>query len=86
MTSQFRTLMAFAFGIVAGIMLLYIYSMPMPWQTDGFVDTVRCGPNLGTCPDDLRCINGYCKTDVAKTLPPLSDLPIHPDRYPYRQA
>ena len=52
---------------------------------EAFVDVGRCGPNLGVCPGwpgtDLRCINGYCKSDVPPKLPAVSDLPIHPDRY-----
>lgn len=78
---QFRILMGFIVGIVSIMMLLYIYRMPQPYE--GFVDKGQCGPNLGVCPDGLRCINGYCKTDIAPSLPPLSDLPIRPDRYVY---
>ncbi len=52
---------------------------------EAFVDAGRCGPNLGVCPGwpgtDLRCINGYCKSDVPAKLPAVSDLPVRPDRY-----
>ena len=82
MTSQLRGLMGMFCAILAIMMLMYIYSTPSPWE--GFVDSRgRCGPNIGVCPDGLRCMNGYCKTDIAPTLPILSDLPVHPDRYPY---
>ena len=50
--------------------------------TDGFMDSAeRCGVDLPSCANGLRCINGYCKTDVAPVLPYFSDLPITPDRY-----
>ena len=53
--------------------------------SEGFVDAQRCGVDLSSCPTDsdsrLRCINGYCKTDVAPVLPLHSDLPLMPDRY-----
>ena len=82
MTPQFRLLMGSFCAILAVMMLMYVYSMPTPWE--GFVDARgRCGPNLGVCPEELRCLNGYCKSDIAPKLPPLSDLPIRPDRYPY---
>lgn len=58
-------------------------SNPFPIN-EGFMDpNGRCGPNLGTCPDGLRCLNGYCKSDIPSTLPPLSDLPVRPERYMY---
>jgi len=31
---------------------------------DGFVDVGRCGVDLPSCASGLRCINGYCKSDV----------------------
>jgi hypothetical protein len=39
---------------------------------DGFVDAGRCGVGLPSC-KDLRCINGYCKSDHP-AFPGLSDL------------
>lgn len=81
MTRAFRGLMGSFFGIMSVVAILYIYLMPMPWGGEGFIDAGRCGPGAGVCPDALRCINGYCKSDNPPTLPPLSDLPVHPDRY-----
>ena len=88
-----RVTIGIAVGILAVMMLIYIYMMPLPYDTDGFVDVGRCGPGTlpgrgpnagnGVCTDGLRCLNGYCKTDVARLLPPVSDLPIRPDRYDY---
>lgn len=79
MSDQLRTAMGLLFGIVAIVALIYVYRSPIPWE--GFVDSGRCGWGLGVCPDRLRCINGYCKSDIAPQLPELSDLPVRPDRY-----
>ena len=53
--------------------------------TDGFIDAGRCGVDLPSCSStsrsNLRCMNGYCKSDNPPVLPYLSDLPIIPDRY-----
>ena len=35
-------------------------------RLEGFAD--RCGVDLPSC-SGLRCINGYCKSDVAPVLP-----------------
>jgi hypothetical protein len=48
-------------------------------RIEAFVDAPRCGVDLPSCVgEDVRCINGYCKSDKAPTLPPFSDLPIMP--------
>lgn len=51
-----------------------------------FVDAGRCGVNLPSCSGkDIRCINGYCSSDVPPTLPHNSSLSITPpSAYPYR--
>ena len=51
-----------------------------------FVDIGRCGVNLPPCSGkDIRCINGYCSSDIPPTLPNLSSVPITPPSvYPYR--
>ena len=47
------------------------------WRNvDGFVDAGRCGVGLPSCPETLRCINGYCKSDHPPAFPGLSDLPM----------
>jgi hypothetical protein len=43
--------------------------------SDSFVDAGRCGVGLPSC-KDLRCINGYCKSDHPPAFPGLSDLPL----------
>jgi hypothetical protein len=49
--------------------------------SEGFMDAGRCGVDLPSCSKGLRCINGYCKSDVAPVIPPYSDLPLTPDRH-----
>jgi len=42
----------------------------------------RCGVDLPSCSGQhVRCINGYCRSDVAATLPPFSDLRMTPTAY-----
>ena len=83
MAPQQRFLFGSFVAIISVIMILYIYNMPQPYD-EGFVDTGRCGPEVGkVCPDGLRCMNGYCKSDIPPTLPPVSDLPVRPARYEY---
>ena len=38
----------------------------------------RCGVGLPRCQGELRCINGFCKSDRAPRLPYYSDLPLAP--------
>ena len=60
------------------IISLIIYKVYKTSVVDGFVDEGRCGVDLPSCASGLRCINGYCKSDVAAHLPLLSDLPMMP--------
>ena len=51
--------------------------------SEGMEETVpqgpsRCGVDLPSCQGGLRCINGYCRSDVAPTFPPFSDLHMTP--------
>lgn len=65
--------------LIVGMM---IYLVIMPKASEGFVDANRCGVDLPSCSGErVRCMNGYCKSDIPPTLPPLSDLPIIPSRY-----
>ena len=61
--------------IVATIALIYLYLIP---SYDGFIDAGHCGVDMRSCPEPLRCINGYCKSDNPPTLAAESDLPIRP--------
>jgi hypothetical protein len=62
------------------IVILYCTYNNIDGFIDGFVDTKRCGVDLPSCPVGLRCMNGYCKSDIAPVLPHFSDLPLTPDR------
>ena len=46
---------------------------------DGFMDAGRCGVGLPSCDERVRCMNGYCKSDIPFALPPLSDLRMTPE-------
>jgi hypothetical protein len=68
--------------LVVGMM---IYLVIMPKASEGFVDAGRCGVDLPSCEGErVRCMNGYCKSDIPPKLPPISDLPMTPPtKYPY---
>ena len=75
-------LMGSIFIILSIIFILYLYfSAPV----EGFVDSARCGVDLPPCSDGLRCMNGYCRSDIPPTMPVISDLPIKPNRYPFQK-
>jgi hypothetical protein len=67
---------------IAGMMM---YLVLMPNISETFVDAGRCGVDLPSCSGErIRCMNGYCKSDIAPVMPPLSDLPMLPaTRYDY---
>jgi hypothetical protein len=60
------------------VVALILYTVRRFNVVDGFVDSGRCGVDLPSCASGLRCINGYCKSDVAPRLPLFSDLPMMP--------
>ncbi len=68
--------------LVVGMM---IYLVITPRASEGFVDAGRCGVDLPSCQGErVRCMNGYCKSDIPPKLPPISDLPMTPPtKYPY---
>lgn len=49
------------------------------WNTN--VPYGMCGVDLPPCPFGTGCLNGYCRTTVAPTLPYFSDLPVKPMGY-----
>jgi hypothetical protein len=83
MNMKLRHLSGTLFIIVVVGMMIYLVIMPNP--SEGFVDIGRCGVNLPSCSGErVRCMNGYCKSDIPPKLPPISDLPMTPPtRYPY---
>ncbi len=78
---QLRLLMGIIFLVLIILMTLYVYYSTK--VSESFVDIRRCGVDIPSCSNSLRCINGYCKSDIPKYLPPLSDLPVRPQRYQY---
>jgi hypothetical protein len=61
---------------------MIIYLVILPDISEGFArfeSGERCGVDLPSCSGDhIRCINGYCKSDIPTQLPLLSDLQIVP--------
>jgi len=64
-TNRFVLLFIVLVALIAFILLRTV--------RDNFVDAGRCGVGLPSC-KDLRCINGYCKSDLLPSFPVLSDL------------
>ena len=65
------------FIIVLVLMILYV--VMGKGSSEGFVDAGRCGVNLPSCSGDrVRCMNGYCASDIPPKMPLLSDLPMTP--------
>ena len=64
---------------IAVLVLLLIYVMYSSCD-EGFENEVkRCGVDLPSCSGEhIRCMNGYCRSDIASTLPPISDLRMTP--------
>jgi hypothetical protein len=83
MDMKLRILSGTTFLILVLVMILYL--VVNPTTSESFVDAGRCGVDLPSCSGkDIRCINGYCKSDIPPTLPLLSDLPMTPPtKYPY---
>ena len=67
------------------VILMIIYLIISSNISEAFVDPGRCGVNLPSCSGErVRCMNGYCKSDIPPQLPALSDLPMTPPtKYPY---
>ena len=68
--------------LIIGMVLFLVL---MPKASEGFMDVGRCGVDLLPCSGErIRCMNGYCKSDIPPKLPPLSNLPMTPPtKYPY---
>ena len=83
MDMKLRHLMGTFFIIIVIGMMIYL--MTIQGASEGFVDPGRCGVDLPSCSGErVRCMNGYCKSDIPQELPPLSDLPMTPPtKYPY---
>lgn len=82
-----RQLFGLLFILISAGMIWYVYNTSKVSE-DGFVDVGRCGVNLPSCSPRndnprIRCMNGYCKSDIPPQIPTFSDLPVIPPRYPY---
>lgn len=66
-----------AFIIVAVLMVIYVVVNVN--TSEAFVDAGRCGKGLPSCSGEhVRCINGYCKSDMQPVFPSISDLQMSP--------
>jgi hypothetical protein len=67
------------------VVLMMFYLVKIAGQSEGFVDPGRCGVGLPSCEGEhVRCMNGYCKSDIPPKMPAISDLPmLPPTKYPY---
>jgi hypothetical protein len=83
MDMRLRHLAGTVFIVLVIVMMIYLVISPK--SSEGFVDPGRCGVDLPSCTGErVRCMNGYCKSDIPPALPPLSDLPMTPPtKYPY---
>ncbi len=83
MDMKLRHLAGTTFIILVIVMTIYLIRMPN--SIDGFVDAGHCGVDLPSCQGErVRCMNGYCKSDIPPKMPEFSDLPmLPPTKYPY---
>jgi hypothetical protein len=72
-------LLVVAFLLVACDRVVRISEGFTNWNTN--VPYGMCGVDLPPCPFGTACMNGYCRTTVAPTLPYFSDLPVKPMGY-----
>lgn len=83
MDMKLRVLSGTFFIVLVFVMISYLVLYPT--VSESFVDAGRCGVDLPSCSGkNIRCMNGYCKSDIPPRLPPISDLPMTPPtKYPY---
>ena len=73
--------MLFIILVMGMIMYLVITSI----ASENFIDIGRCGVDLPSCLGErVRCMNGYCKSDIPPKMPLISDLQMTPStKYQY---
>ena len=77
MDMKLRKLSGTLFIIV--ILSMMIYLVTSNNNGESFVDAGRCGVDLPSCSGEhIRCMNGYCKSDIPTKLPKYSDLQLTP--------
>jgi hypothetical protein len=65
-------------GVLFIVALLAMIIYTVMYTAEGFTSSPpRCGVGMPSCQGErVRCINGYCRSDVAPKLPLFSDLPL----------
>ncbi len=83
MDMKLRVLSGTFFLVLVLAMVLYLIWNPT--VSEAFVDAGRCGVDLPPCSGkNIRCMNGYCKSDLLPPYPAISPLPMTPaTKYPY---
>ena len=83
MDMKLRVLSGTVFIVLVFGMILYLAMNPT--VSEAFVDPGRCGVDLPSCSGkNIRCMNGYCKSDLLPPYPKISPLPMTPPTmYPY---
>ena len=73
-----------SFIILLGGMIAYVVLTKT--CNEGFVDPGRCGVDLPSCQGEhIRCMNGYCKSDIIPKWVERHPLPMTPPTaYPYQ--
>ena len=63
--------------IILLLLICVFVLMNVDTYVEGFIVNGKCGIGL-SCPDQMRCVNGYCKSQNKPKLPYLTGLPIYP--------
>jgi hypothetical protein len=76
MNIKLRQYSGILFVVIVTLMISYLI---MTRTSEQFVDKDRCGVDLPSCSGkNVRCMNGYCKSDMIPPYPTMSDLPLTP--------
>lgn len=57
---------------------MHSYNEPFLNTQDSSQEEAECGVDLPDCPENMKCMNGYCKSTTPPVLPKKSDLPVYP--------
>lgn len=72
--------------LIAALCILFMACVLTVWYgmtktTEGFeggLEGSMCGVGMASCAHPLRCMNGYCKSQNAPSLPPISEFNVEP--------
>jgi hypothetical protein len=74
-----KVIQVLAMILIVGVILFIYSSYTEGLEEETVQGPLRCGVDLPSCSGEhIRCINGYCRSDIAATLPPFSDLRMTP--------